>query len=808
MASNDMVVSTVGGPGDPDRNFLQRFNAAPPPMAAPPGEPEDEAINWSRYLSAFRRYGWLMALVVFLGTAGGIVATRFMQPTYTVNATVWVEHGEAATGGPLRPAELLSADNWIDLLRSGAVLDSVVVQQRLFLSPAQAADSALFADFAVGDRYVFGSFTLVVSADGESWSLRQGKMEVAHGAAGAPIGANLGWTWVPSRTLLGKGRAIQFSVHQARDVTNQINGNLVATLPENGNFIRISLDGTNPSNLAPVLNDVCHQFVTVAAEFKRRKVTEYRVALDSQVSQAQNSLRQAESRLRTFQVQTITQPRNNQVLIQPGLVATQPAATQQYFTQKGNLEAIRSDREQLESVLARTRQGGSYTTDAFLTIAAVKAAPQLSAALSDLTKAENEYAADLRRYTPEHPLMVTLKGQIDQLRKVQIPALAQGLIDQLKSQEKELAGRIQTAGNELKEVPTTTITEMRLQREYDAANDLYKMLAGRLEEARLAELGAVPDIRILESAVAPTRPSRNSAPRIILVALVASIGLAMALALALDHLDHRFRYPEQVTNELGLAILGAVPACRKNRAGEIAPEEAQQVLEAFRTIRLNLAHSYGVAGPVTLTVSSPGAGDGKSFVSSNLAVSFAQAGYRTLLIDGDIRRGELHRMFGVDRRPGVLDYLTGSASHEDIVRPTNQSGLWIVPCGSRRHHGPELLGSAAMSSLMAWFKSRFNVIILDSPPLGAGIDPFVLGTMTGHLILVFRAGETDRQMAQAKLPLFERLPVRVLGAVLNEVEAGGVYRYYNYIYGYTSDEEPTAGQLTAGAGGSGESESS
>jgi Mrp family chromosome partitioning ATPase len=103
---------------------------------------------------------------------------------------------------------------------------------------------------------------------------------------------------------------------------------------------------------------------------------------------------------------------------------------------------------------------------------------------------------------------------------------------------------------------------------------------------------------------------------------------------------------------------------------------------------------------------------------------------------------------------------------------------------------------------MAWFKSRFNVVIVDSPPLGAGIDPFVLGTMTGHLIVVFRAGETDRQMAQAKLPLVERLPVRLLGAVLNEVEAGGVYRYYNYIYGYTSDEEPAAGQLTAGGGDS------
>jgi Mrp family chromosome partitioning ATPase len=160
----------------------------------------------------------------------------------------------------------------------------------------------------------------------------------------------------------------------------------------------------------------------------------------------------------------------------------------------------------------------------------------------------------------------------------------------------------------------------------------------------------------------------------------------------------------------------------------------------------------------------------------------------------------------VDRRPGLLDYLTGSATMEEIIRPTTQEGVWAIPCGARRHHGPELLGSAAMSEMMGFVKARFNVIIVDSPPLSAGIDAFVLGTATGHLMMVFRTGETDRQMAEAKLRLLDRLPVRVLGAVLNEIETDGVYRYYSYLYGYHSDEEMPAGALPSppranGAGG-------
>jgi succinoglycan biosynthesis transport protein ExoP len=106
-----------------------------------------------------------------------------------------------------------------------------------------------------------------------------------------------------------------------------------------------------------------------------------------------------------------------------------------------------------------------------------------------------------------------------------------------------------------------------------------------------------------------------------------------------------------------------------------------------------------------------------------------------------------------------------------------------------------------MADLMAQMKTRFQVIIVDSPPLGAGIDPFVLGTLTGHMMLVFRSGETDRQMAEAKLRLLDRLPVRVLGAVLNEIQADGVYRYYSYLYGYTADEEPGQAQLPAETGG-------
>ena len=309
-------------------------------------------------------------------------------------------------------------------------------------------------------------------------------------------------------------------------------------------------------------------------------------------------------------------------------------------------------------------------------------------------------------------------------------------------------------------------------------------------QARLAEASAIPEVRAFDEAVPPTRPTGNTAPMLILVGLAIGLGLGIAAAILADRFDPRFRYPEQVSQGLGLPILGTIPEIRRAKGLRSTTEEAAQVIEAFRTVRLNLAHSFESGRSISLTISSPSPGDGKSLISSNLALSFAEAGYRTVLVDGDPRRGEQHRTFNCERRPGLVDYLTDHATLAGIVRPTNHERLTLIPCGTRRTQSPELLGSTKMRELIAELRDRFDVVLVDSPPLGAGIDPFVLATNCGNLILVLRAGETDRQLAEAKLQIIDRLPIRLLGAVLNDVKIGqGAYKYYSYSYGYLSQDE-------------------
>jgi capsular exopolysaccharide synthesis family protein len=265
-------------------------------------------------------------------------------------------------------------------------------------------------------------------------------------------------------------------------------------------------------------------------------------------------------------------------------------------------------------------------------------------------------------------------------------------------------------------------------------------------------------------------------------------GVSIGLAILLDKFDRRVRYPEQVTRGMGLTILGTLPRLKSSPSG-MRGDDAVQMVEALRTIRLNLVHAYGSAGPIVITVTSPGSGDGKSFVASNLALTFADAGQKTLLIDGDIRRGALHRVLNVNRKPGLIDYLCGQATKEQIVQQTRVPMVDFIGCGTRKLGGPELLASQAMSQLLIALRGNYSVIILDCAPLGAGVDPLVLGSLTGNLLLVLRTGVTDREYAQAKMENIERLPIRVLGAVLNDVRAEGLYRYYSYLPGYASENE-------------------
>ena len=791
------------------QHALTQHPVAPPNRGAPADDDEGPQVpiteRLHQYWKAVLRYRWLVLGCVILFGALGVVATRFVKPTYSVRATIWISGGEGSSSGserragPIRADELLRESAWVELFQSYAIVDAVVRELHLFVTPDVAADSTVFSNFQTDERLLPGRFTLKVGADGTSYSLlaSDGRI-VDRGSLTDSIGRSVGFRWlVPSGTVRA-GQTVAFRVVAPREASMTLLESLEVSPPARGsNFMRATLRGEDPALITTVMNMWLAQFVSVSADLKKRNLVEFARILQGQLSYSERQLKSAEFALQNFRVNTITLPSEGGTAITPGLEMTRDPVYTDFFNQQVSLDNVRRDREALERLL-NTAPGGVLAPEAIFSIPSLVDGPSgatLQAAVSDLNAKEAQLAGLRRTYTDEYKPVKELDEQVRALRTQRIPGIARSMLAQLRTREQDLSQRISGASREMRAIPSRTIEEMRLRRDVAVAENLYTSLQNRYEEAKLAEASAVPDVSILDSAAQPQSPDSNQAPLLIAAGVALGLGAGILLALLLDFLDPRFRYMRQATGELGLQVIGAVPTIRRGRGAAVDLEEAAQVVESFRSIRLNLRHAFDAGGPILFTVSSPGVHDGKSLVSSNLALAFAEAGYRTVLVDGDTRRGQQHAMLGVEQRPGLLEFLAGESGFDDVVKRTAHEKLSLIPCGTRRHHAPELLASPVMGALIGELAGNFDVIIVDSPPLSAGIDAYALGTATSNLLLVLRAGETDRKLALAKLRTVGHLPVRLLGAVLNDIRTSeGDYRYYSYDYSYaTVDDERNKG---------------
>ncbi|HEX3928039.1 MAG TPA: polysaccharide biosynthesis tyrosine autokinase [Gemmatimonadales bacterium] len=763
-----------------------------------------------RYFAALRRFKWLILLLTLVGLGGGVLFSRFRPLSYEVNGSILIADHTNNEAAAIQAPSIYLSTQWKQLITQFDIVEPVARARHLYITgpkrrggpPLPPGPSGpakeLFTNFDLGPRFAAGTYEFKVAGDGLTWTLTNTVTKAAdHGAVGDSVGRAFQFLWLPVIDHKWWGQAFTFDVETPREAAEDIISNLKIDMDwRSARFMTLTFTGRDPDGAAETLNDVMKRFVTEAAAMKKHDLIANSAALDSQLTSAQIHLQQDERALEQFKVKTITKPKEA-LPVAPGLQQTTGTAEGAYFIKQQTLVDKQRDAHALRQALARA-DSGQLVVDDFTSIPTVKVSVDLMAVIGELSKDE-AVVRDLTTHLTDSSIdVIRARQRVSEDQTVRIPRYARVVLERLDDQIGTLQQDITTSESELQQIPMRSIEEDQLERARSTDENIVKILIERYTASRMMEATAAADVSIEDPAVAPTRPSSNRKGVLIAMGVMLGLGTGMGIALLLDITDKRVRYADQITGGLGLTILGVIPEIRRAKGETPTPEEAAQVIEAFRTVRLNLSHTVG-DGPIILTISSPSPGDGKSLVSSNLALSFAEAGYKTLLIDGDTRRGELHRTFGVERRPGLLDYLADELPLTDLVRNTSHPQLRIITAGSRKRNAPELLGSARMRELLASMRGPFDVVLVDSPPLGAGIDPFVLGTLTGNLMLVVRAGATERDLAETKLQIVDQLPIRLIGAVLNDVRATmNEYKYYSYSYGYGAVEEgEEQGQLPA-----------
>ncbi len=811
MSANLTPVPVGGEPSLPvpvEATGLAPYDPAAGYNPGPEGETAPgSAISLGRIANALNRFKWIIVATTALGALGGVIAGRYVEPQYDVNADIFTTPSAqtGGSGGTARGGSLTQISGWRDLLRAPAISDPVVIRLALYVRPENAADSSLFQNFTVDrtkPRFFPGDYTLKV--DGGRWTLSDQLGGVREsGVVGDSIGRAVGFAWVPPGQLLGnRSRTVKFTVVTPREATTDIiNNRLQVLTDERSPVIYVRLRGTAVQRPAATLNAMLDQFVAVATDLKKRELNQQSTTLATQLDAAQKKLQDSERQLEQFRVGAITQPSEG-VTVSPSDAAgagtvTRDPVINNFAIRKLDYDATRRDREELERLGNVLRSGGSVDAiNSVPTVARDPGAAPLRTAISDYNDQQAKLEKQLVVFTDSEPSVKLQRQTVAAARRTVLQQNA-AFVNALRTRESAFQGQLRDATRELQAIPGRTITEGALRREVGVQSDIYSKLRSDYAGASLAQQASVPDVKVLDSAVMPLAPSNNTGVRLIAAATAAGLAIGAALAVLLDLLDRRFRYPEQVTRELGLSVLGVVPRIDDGR-GRQSAERAAQIVEAFRALRLNVRYAASPNQHVALGITSPGSGDGKSLIASNLALAFAQGGWKTVLIDADVRRGQLNGTFDLPASPGLVEYLEGTSLLSEVMHPTHHENLWVVPGGQRHRRAPELLATARLPQLLAALGAEHDAIIVDTPPLGAGTDAYAVGTACGQLALVLRRGVTDVRLAKAKLKILEHLPIAIVGAILNGVGTdSGMYEYYSYDPEYVVAEDAPSQHLLA-----------
>jgi capsular exopolysaccharide synthesis family protein len=250
-------------------------------------------------------------------------------------------------------------------------------------------------------------------------------------------------------------------------------------------------------------------------------------------------------------------------------------------------------------------------------------------------------------------------------------------------------------------------------------------------------------------------------------------------------LDNRVKSPEEIKRYLGLPFLGLVPMLK----GDEFPENAllhagvpTDFAEAFRTIRSNALFSFADAGGHSVVVTSTGPGEGKTLVATNLAVALAQAGQRVLLVDADMRKPRVQRVFDVKVQPGLSNVLVGNAKASEAVRKAPVSNLYLLMAGATPPNPAELLASQRFEDFLGTLEEHFDWVIVDTPPVMAVTDASVVAHLASGVIFVLGCEETNKHGANTALEQLEAARAKFLGGILNKVDVDRNSYYYSHYY--------------------------
>jgi len=444
---------------------------------------------------------------------------------------------------------------------------------------------------------------------------------------------------------------------------------------------------------------------------------------------------------------------------------------------KGHLPGIKTQLTTFEDTLNNYRQKNESIDLGLEAQSTLKVMVALEAQLNELTFKESEIS---QRFTKDHPAYKSLLDKRETLLK-----------------EKERLNQ------QVQKLPQTQREVLRMTRDVEVNQQIYIQLLNKVQELNIIKAGTVGNVRILDDAQAYSRAVKPKKTLIVIIATLLGGFVSVALVLVRAALHRGVETPDQI-EEIGLPVYAAVPKSdlqveltnrfkskKKQTKGAQAllaeSNPADLSIEALRGLRTSLHFAMLEAKNNILMISGPAPGIGKSFISTNFAAIAAKTGQKVLLIDADMRKGYLQQSFGLKWDNGLSDLLSGKQDFAQSIKSTPVENLEIITRGQVPPNPSELLMHPRFAELMNWASEKYDLIIVDTPPVLAVTDPSVVGAFAGTTLMVARFGQNTIKEIDVARNRFEQSGIEVKGVIFNAIEKKSSSSYGYYSYSYSND---------------------
>lgn len=701
------------------------------------------AFDIKRLTGFLRRHWRLVAGLAAASGAVAILALMIVTPRYTATATVLLEPRQSRVFGkdsivPEAVVDASSVESQVSVVQSFNLLRNVAEREHLESDP----------EFSTSDASWTDAFP--------RWS---GERRTA------PVDARA---------------RLDDSVKRLRD-------NLDVQRVGRSNVLALSVSSAEPAKAARLANAVAATFVADQNEARYQGAKTASAWLTERLDALRDRLRGSEQALAAFRVAHGLDSASSE-----GRVTL---SEQQLMELGGRLASARAElsEKQAKYEQARGVELSGAAIDAIPDVLRSSVVGKLREQQADLARKEADLAA---RYAPNYPAMANVRAErrdLDRSIRAEIDRTLANLkndFDVARARETSLRASLMSVSEQAGLDGESGITLRDLVRTNEANKALYETFLAKAKTTQEQTALEERDARVISDATRPATASFPRAKLIVALAILLGATIGVGLAIALDLLRGGFETPwavEQAVRVPVLASIPAVPAKRRLTKGRVM-EPAEYLVhrplshysEAIRALRVGVSLTERDDPHRVVLVTSSTPGEGKSTVATSLAFSAAASGQRVLLVDCDMRRPHLSRLFGLERAAGLADVLTGARPLAEVL--SARGGLTLLPAGSKTQHPPDLLGSPRMAALLDVVRDQFDYVVVDAAPIEPVIDARVLANLVDKIVFVIRWRETAREIVLRNLDALQS-DRKVVGVALNLVDEDKPSRYGSVAHG-------------------------